>query len=605
MTAVAETLDLSPFDTFHAIEPDPRTYPRNLAALSGVAPEWAQHLSRARLPENWRPARALDGFVTHRCEPPGSVPAWAAGSALPLERADALLRDYDWGELNATLPGIGSGAELVRLLQRMPPTGAVFVFESDSTRLAAVLSVLDLSAALRELRCVLVPPDQPAAFLERLLRRFPGLLPPGNILRLPECGEPHLAAVHELCTRIATQFAQERRVRIDALRAAAAAPAAACRERERLAVIALTPDPADAAFAQYCATTAAELGWDCELLTHAGPTYRHPLALAERCAAFRPTRLLLVNPRFPLPPLPWPPAVGLWHLTAPPSLPADEIPGVEHFAATPRIAKRLRAAGAPAEHVEALYWPALGGAAESEIAPIPQAGSEPAVLLCGDYPDPRAGANRIEQPTHRLLWQQLRQGIEQTWSRGAELDPERLLAGAERSTGLRIEHGATRKHLRDRAADSLIPAVVGERIVRTLRDHGFRAFALGKGWDLCTSRPADTIPGSIYTPHGRACVRTIAPLAAISVGSGDPFTAELPTLALMGVPTLVHGPDADLPPAREAWRTFRNAAELERSLANFAAARESGRVAHAAGAARHAPNRQFAESLRKWAARTR
>lgn len=599
MTAAAETLELSTLDALRPITPDPTLLPRNLAALSAVAPDLAQRLSCTAPPEGWRPARALDGFVSYRCERAGAAPAWAAGTALPLDRAEALLRDYHCGELNATLPGIAAGAELVRLLETLPATNAVFVFEPDLRQLAAVLTLADFSAALRSLRCVLVPPDDPEAFLERLLLRFPGLLPPGNILRLPECDTAHLATVRDLCTRIATRFAGERQARLEVLRATPQAESAAG-GRERLAVLVFAAEPMELAFAEHCVSAATELGWESELTVRSGPTWAQPLGLAERCAAFRPTRVLVVNPCGPLTPLPWPSATGLWHFHASATPPVAEHLNVCHLAASPEIAARLRAAGVAPEQVMELHWPALSSAAESAIPANPLAGSELGVLVCGDFGDPRDSANGVEQPTHKLAWHHLGTAIGRAWDRGAGLDADHLLAGVERETGLRIEHAATRRHLLDRAADALIPAIVGERMIQTLRKHGFRTCALGKGWDLCTPQPADTIPGSIFTPAGRARIRAIAPLAALAPAGSDPFSPELPTLAAIGVPVLAHKSSAALLPAGMACQTYRSADELPRLLARLRATRN----AHSPTPPAATPRGAFAAALAAWAART-
>lgn len=186
-------LHLAKLDDLQPATLDPAIWSANLAALATVQPELAQTLAATPLPEHWRPAIALDGFVTYRIEPPATPPAWLGQSAAPLLRARSRLARFDPCGKNPALPTCAAGAEVDFLLGRLAPHMTLFVFEADIRALAAVLHAHDWSSAIGERRCIFVPPADEEAFLRTLLESHPALLPPGDIL-LPALAPPDRAA---------------------------------------------------------------------------------------------------------------------------------------------------------------------------------------------------------------------------------------------------------------------------------------------------------------------------------------------------------------------------------------------------------------------------
>jgi hypothetical protein len=183
-----------------AFVPDPRWWSENLAALARHQPELADRLRATALPPYWRCVRALCGSPSYQIQKPGEPVVWLAGSSAPRTRATSFLGGFHVQDKNPGLPSIAAGCEVGLLLERLPPWVAVFVFEEDISALTAVLRIMPVAQALSSQRLILVPPP-PAdaeAFLDGLLDREPGLLPPANLLRLPgvsaerveNCGKP-------------------------------------------------------------------------------------------------------------------------------------------------------------------------------------------------------------------------------------------------------------------------------------------------------------------------------------------------------------------------------------------------------------------------------
>jgi len=74
MSSDPTRIDLTHFDALRPANLDPTVWSANLAALQGQDPGLSDELARVALPDHWRPALALDDFVTYRIEPPGAQP---------------------------------------------------------------------------------------------------------------------------------------------------------------------------------------------------------------------------------------------------------------------------------------------------------------------------------------------------------------------------------------------------------------------------------------------------------------------------------------------------------------------------------------------------
>jgi hypothetical protein len=148
--------DLRQLDAAAPFSPDPAVLQHNLTALQSAAPELAKTLQSATPPPDWDAVVALDGTPTYRCRAADGAVTWHTASAVPGERARASFRELNVPDRNLALPTIATGAELLELLERTPPTVAVFVFEPDPAALVAILRLLDFSDAVKAGRCVFV-----------------------------------------------------------------------------------------------------------------------------------------------------------------------------------------------------------------------------------------------------------------------------------------------------------------------------------------------------------------------------------------------------------------------------------------------------------------
>ena len=274
MSQPASPIDLSRLEDYRATTLDPDVWSSNLAALAVEQIEFVAELRRVSLPETWRPARALDGFPTYRLEEPGQPPAWLADTAVPLKRAEATLAKSISDDKNVALPCLGTGAELVHLLERLPTHVAVFVFESDVKVLAAILQTQDCSIAISQGRCILLPPEREAAFLTAQMEAHPGLLPPHNILLADLVSTERLQELKGICEQVGRETIKRRNARLRELitcRPAELDTQHSERRPPRLAVLSLRPHPPTHVHAESLAHAARGLGWDVLCHTVADP----------------------------------------------------------------------------------------------------------------------------------------------------------------------------------------------------------------------------------------------------------------------------------------------------------------------------------------------
>jgi hypothetical protein len=500
---------------------DPAIRDRNIVALRAHDAALADALGDIKLPADWRPVTALDDSPTFQLGPP-EAPQWWQGSALPRDRATALIRNFKAGTGNITLPGSGTGAELLRLLECFPAHVAAFVFEPELTNLAALLHLHDLSARIAQRRCFFFTGPDHRGALQALLTKEVGLLPPGNILRLPGTDDAWLATVQTTC-ELAHRFVAEQREPV--LRTLAPEPPAADTPRRAIAAISFTTDArlraAVTAFGAARDTdeqqsTASVLG---------DPTEAHLLIHAQRLAAARPDRILCADLRPAALPTAFRPLAAEWHLShaAAPPEPDTAI----HYAATPRIQQRLTTAGLT--DVRPLWF------AADERLPAGRFDPAGPVVLLGDLPDASAEACGIEQPTHRQLWHQAGQVLRKHWQEPRAAQPEAILRQAEHATGLAIRDPATRPNFVRLIGFVLSPAILWEQLLATFLIR-CEVSAIGRGWH----RLAEPVP--VWGEH--LSLDQINPEAgvrlAVALSQPDPLTVDLVNAAALGWPILLH-----------------------------------------------------------------
>jgi hypothetical protein len=526
---------LARLDEARVVNLETQAWPDNLAALRQIDSLLADQLEQTPLPECWRPVQALDGCITFRTEPPGQAPSWLAASAAPMTRAHALLADFRPGDKNPALPSIAAGSELTFLLGHLPTHKAVFVFESELAALAAVLRVVDLAEHIRAGRCVLIAPEREETSLAELLERHPGLLPPGNILRLPHVPASRLEQLRATCERVALRTMQQRAQRIDELARAAAAELPAATSTPRLAVLALGPDRPSLVAGRALARAAGELGWEVRRCAPDGPRDIHVLAHVEALANYAPSLTICVNHARARMPRPLPGLVCEWYLAAddvPEQLPDD---ATWRLAASPAVAAALRA-DAPAGESRLLdfYW----ACASDTVGDAAQRSPSDAIVLVADLPNDNPEAYGFDQTAHKQLWEHLHAATDRAWETRDIRSPETLLRHAERASGVRLAISSLRHEMLRVVEHVLIPAVVLGRIVQILEQERLRVLAVGRGWRRCPSRNVellteDALELSRWASEAR-------PAAAIFAARPDPLTPALLEAGLLGWPLLLH-----------------------------------------------------------------
>lgn len=539
MSSSPTTIDLTHFDTLRPAALDPTVWSANLAAVQGQDSALADELAHVALPDHWRPALALDDFVTYRIEPPGAPPAWLGGTAAPLTRARSLIAKLDPSGKNPALPTCGSGAEILVLLERLPAHRAVFIMESDTHALAAVLRVQNLAEALAGYRCMLVPPGREYAFLTQLLERHPGLLSPGEILLPFLVPAARVAALRALGEDVLRTITQQRAGRLRELAAAPRPPTRALPDSPRVAVISLTTHAPTQNIAEHMTHAARQLGWPVLLSAVTDPLHAHALAHCEALAAFKPDLTVCVNhPRSQLPSA----ATGVtyvWQLDVPAR--PDEVPAddTQYLAASPTIARALADAGVAPERIHPWFW-ACSPPTEDVSSDAP----DEAVVIAADLPDATPASCGIEQHAHLKLWEHLGQQVARRWQEARVLNAQALLATAERDCHYPIADDKLRAAFVRLIAQVLVPATIAVQTATAVaRDatvytwgHGWQRLSGGQFRSLATHLRAEPV----ITPGWR-------PRACLVTGQSDPLHPAALNAAARGWPLLVHAAGGHVP----------------------------------------------------------
>lgn len=510
-------------------KPDPHILAHNLSALRKTRSDLADLIEKAPLPTSYRPAHTLDDSVSYRIESSKTPYEWLSATAMPRERARALCDQYQVGDLNATLPTIGAGAELRLLLDRLPHYKAVFVFEQDPTGLAAALSIHDFSTEFEQNRCILLTPGSEEAELERILAAEPGLLSPGNILCPPDVSGDRIEHIRDICIRVAAETGRQRAAHIDEL--AESYPAIVeRRESRRVAILAIGADTSAVCIAEQLTEAARRLDIESTCVTLKGPRDVHLLAHCRAVHDFGPSITISVNHARRLLPLPIRETACEWVIDPAADATFGEGQPTLRLAASPTIAARLESAAGGSRPILPFFW-----ACDSEQ---PTAGT-PAdkIVIVADLPDDSPLACGIEQPTHKMLWSQMRDIARKTWSAD---EPRTLLAKAERAAGLRLSDASLRGKLLQIIERTLIPAALLGRICQTLRNEPAPVVAIGRGWQRWKDQGVTTLSDNLHDYRRRD--DRIEPLAAIFAGVADPLIAELPVAGSLGWPILLYQP---------------------------------------------------------------
>ena len=146
----------------------------NLDSLRQKDAALADTIAAQSLPEDVEMVLARDGSVTFRLVADGGRRDWLGYSSVPLisARSNADLITVD--ATNMAFNGIGHGAEVQFLLERLAPYQALIVTESDPLKLNLALRLRDFSQDLALGRLVLLLGPDPAELFQEFLTNNPG-----------------------------------------------------------------------------------------------------------------------------------------------------------------------------------------------------------------------------------------------------------------------------------------------------------------------------------------------------------------------------------------------------------------------------------------------
>ncbi|RMF74920.1 MAG: hypothetical protein D6744_14035, partial [Planctomycetota bacterium] len=510
-------MDLALLDDAPPIELDGEIFRRNLEALRRDDADLAERIAAADLPRHWRPVRALDGSPAWRTEPPAAPPQWLGGSAAPKTRGRACLAAQRGAIVNLACTGFGAGVEIADLLPTLPPHAAVFIFENDLRKVAAVLRTHLLDEALRRGALILHDPADEAGALRRVLERHPGLRPPTRVVALPDTPPERVNEIRALCETVVQQVAQDRRRRIEELGAASpsAKPDSA---RTQVAIVALSDDSNAHWVADGLHAAVAASDWRGVLSAARGPRQADASVHAEAVLRADPSLLVAVDCN----PAGLPLTTGRrrcqWHIRRITDDRPPLDPDAVHLAASPTIASDLRRVGVPDDSIRELYW----AAPQVDVADAEPESQD--VVLFADLLDASPEACGVVQPTHRTLWTALHETAERNWATESILDARSLLTQAERACGVRIGEPNLRARLAQIVEHVLIPAVVVRRILRALQAARRTPLVVGRGW-ANSAEHAEPLAASVADVQEQQWNQR--PLAAIIAGPIDPLGPAL------------------------------------------------------------------------------
>ncbi len=448
---------LAGLDDPHPVPMEPGILAANLAALRERNEPLAARIAATDLPATWQARFGIDDFPTWQV---GG--AWRCGTTAPWLRAESVAASAGT-EQNLALASIGTGAELRRLLARLSPQNAAFVFEPDPLALRAVLALVDFQADLRTLRVILLD-GPPATDLRRVLDQVPGLMPPQRIIAPAEVDAETVTRLRQACEQVGTQVLAARQQVLQDLREAAPGDES---PPYRLSLLAIQPDARTARVArEFSRALTAEPAATASI--HTGPPAAHLLDLALRIYPDRCRNLLTLGPLPAELPVPAGTRHVAWLLEEPGTLPEADCLA----AGTPHLS-RILARRAP-DRARIDLWAAVDPPEEDprEVTRF---------VLCGDLPDMDEQRLGIVQPTHRLIWKAVLRQVTAA-AAGRSLDAQAVLRQAERQAGVGLELSALRARMCEIIRRNLIPRVVLETIQGSLSETAAPWNCVGSGW---------------------------------------------------------------------------------------------------------------------------
>jgi hypothetical protein len=511
-----------------------KIFENNIAALRAVDADLADRLAKMRLPLEVVAATGRDGSATYRMRTADGE-RWFGFTSMPTVSGPALLANFDPGDGNVLLAGIGQGIEARLISERLGSNRAVFVLERDPLPLALALRLHDLADPIERGRLLLIAADDLGGALVRFLVDHEGYTAPGRMLAWPWLSQTDVEAMKGLLQRASARAASDR---ADKMAAALQVLAEAYPERrplpDRPRTMIVCPHADDRAceFAADVLSGLKDLDWPGEGRLGNTPGAAHPLALARQMAAFRPDMVVLMDS-----------VRAAFSRVLPPSMPvvswftsyarlgttvADGIGADDYvFAMTDGVREDLIAAGLDPTRIQRLA-PAVP---ESMTGQLGDRAPDHDVVAVADAFRLDASAQGMTLSSHQALWDIATQTIRDDVERYTDRDVARILERTEAKTGASFEDEAFRQDISHRINYVLGQTIVRQSVFEAVVDAGIDLAIYGTGWQgHPTLSPACRGP----VPTGRRADVYASAKLVLHVDVSGNVTADLLTAAASG-----------------------------------------------------------------------
>lgn len=467
-SAAPDVSPLRALDQVSAATLDPKCLAANLSALHDVAPSIAAQLERTSLPASWRAVTAFDGSVTYRLEARNEAARWLGASAMPRDRAAALMPSYESGSGGASMPYVVAGYEIDWLLSHLRPILPVFLFVDDRATFRAALTLHDWSRAFRSQRLQVIFEEDPLGALERCAQELPGMFGAGNLVRIPGLDETRVEQVREWIEAAHAKILpqQQRAWETNAGRVEQLV-ARGSDGLERIAVLNSFANGEQRLAGEFLRAVMSATGREARVIGPRDVQHAHPGAQLQAIVDLAPGVLVEIDE----PVLGMPESVRTaarrWvtSLSGCSALKSAHVEDAREVAvATGAIEARLGTSLTAEMH--ALHWPAMPNAPDDSAQRVGGA------LLLGRQRDDGAERLGIAQPTHKALLKAAQILATEHWIGPLSTSAESLLREAERLSDARIRDAEFRAHMVHWIEDAIVPARGRQALLHRLNSAG-------------------------------------------------------------------------------------------------------------------------------------
>ncbi|MCB9853761.1 MAG: hypothetical protein H6819_11740 [Phycisphaerales bacterium] len=449
----------------------------NLDALRLSLPRTANLIQNAAPPESLRPTVGRDGAPTFTWTDGAGCRRWLGETTMPSVSEPALVEQFDIGDGNAILAGVGQGMAIRAIEKTLRRHQATFVVEPEAWRAACVFRLHDLSAMIRRRRLlVFVGPDAWDHLVEHLVE-FPGYLTPERSLAWPWFSRADVRTLAERITRMQARVSERR------LEATATTPDCLATQSRRILIASNSPDDRSHRWATQLAEAARSADAAVLCCVPDDPSMMHPATIDRRVARLNPTLSILVDcvPTR----LAYRVGDGQICIVITHTNPlTDELirqvpPDAGLRVRTPQQRDAAVAGGLNASRV-ALMQP---GVPDDHSVPAADVTSLTGLIAICDWHGTEPENVGLHLGSHQRLWRFAKDWIAQRVDAYHDELAAEALAQAESSLDIVVQSDEVRAGLVSRIAETLGPQVVVESLLLQLIDAGIDVELRGSGWE--------------------------------------------------------------------------------------------------------------------------